>query len=403
MHYFVQCYNCQSLFQNGSLRKCPTCQGMLECVYPKESLTVLEKSDKATGMQCFSNLLPIEDTLFSLGEGGTPLLKSRRLGKKLGISNLYFKDESQNPTGSFKDREMSISVTKAREVRANGVIIASSGNAAASLSAYGAASSMTCLVLVDKRVPVTKLRQILFFGAICIRVENIFGEGPERLFSTLENLAEQLNLWISTPWQPINPYSLEGVKAISYELASLEPDVIICPVSGGDNLAGQWKGWKELFHGRVIKKLPRMVGVQPSGSAPLVQSYERRERSVRSIDKCETVASGLRTTFSGDHALRAVYESGGAAISVEDSNILKYQALLAQQEGIWVEPSSAITLAALPLLLESRTIKPEESVVCILTGAGYKDMEVMLGYDKEVPTAILEPKDIIEKIGFIPK
>jgi threonine synthase len=376
---------------------------MLECVYPEGAFTTLVGSGKGSGMNGFFDLLPIEGPLFSLGEGGTPLLKSRRLGKKLGISNLYFKDESQNPTGSFKDREMSIAMTKAREVRANGVIIASSGNAAASLSAYSAASSMPCLVLVDKGVPVTKLRQILFFGAVCVRVENIFGQGPERLFSTLENLAEQLNLWISTPWQPVNPYSLEGVKTISYELASLEPDVIICPVSGGDNIAGQWKGWKELFRGKVIKKLPRMVGVQPSGSAPLVQSYERGERSVQPIDKCETVASGLRTTFSGDHALMAIYASGGVAISVEDHDILKYQVLLAQKEGIWVEPSSAITLAGLPFLLETGTVNPEESIVCILTGAGYKEMEVISGYDKEVPTTILEPKDIIEKIGFIPK
>jgi threonine synthase len=376
---------------------------MLECVYPAGALTSLDRPPRGGGMNDFLSLLPLKGPLSSLGEGGTPLLRSQRLGKILGLSGLYFKDESRNPTGSFKDREMSIAVTKAREAETNGVIIASSGNAAASLSAYSAASSMTCFVLVDRGVPASKLKQILLFGAKCVRVENIFGQGPEKLFSILEHLADRLNLWVSTPWQPINPYSVEGVKTISYELVSSGPDVIVCPVSGGDNLAGQWKGWKELLRAELIKKLPKMVGVQPSRSAPLVQAYQRGERSVRSIDKCETVASGLRTTFSGDHALRAVYESGGAAISVEDSNILKYQALLAQQEGIWVEPSSAITLAALPLLLESRTVKPEESIVCILTGAGYKDMEMMLGYDKEVPTAILEPKDIMEKIGFIPK
>ncbi len=393
----LRCTECGEVKEFGTTGLCERCGGILQCVYPREALITLREEREEQGLAKFAPVLPIEEAFIPyLGECETPLLPSRVIAKDLGLGNLYFKDESRNPTGSFKDRGISVSIGVALRTKAKGVMTVSSGNGAASLAAYAAAFQLPCLVLVDGRVSTRKLQQIAYLGAKCIKIKGIFERGFETLSHLIAEVSHSLDYWCAFSWAPINPYSLEGTKTIAYECAWLKPDVVICPVAGGDNLAGQWKGYRELCEAGVIEKEPKMIGIQPRGSSPLVLAFKNRSNHVTPIEEAKTVVSGLKTTFSGDHALRALYESGGCALEVDDEETLKQKEFLAQSEGIWVETSSAVTLAALPALLEAGIINPEEKLICVLTGAGYKeDIDIDMG--KSIDIAEFDSHDIIER------
>jgi threonine synthase len=376
---------------------CRRCGGMLECIYAIEALKTLQNEKKKKGLSRFIEVLPIgEKSLNSLGEGDTPLLESKRLSKDLGLKNLHFKNEALNPTGSFKDRGICISSGIACNVGAKGLLTVSSGNAAASLATYAAAYQLPCLVLVDNKASDNKIQQILFMGAKCVCVEGVFDRGFKPLLKLIEKISKTLDYWCAFSWAPLNPFSVEGTKTIAYECASIMPDTVICPVAGGDNLAGQWKGYKELYKAGVIEKTPKMIGVQPRGSSPMVMSFKRGQRKVTTIRDVNTKIAALRTTFSGDHALKAIYDSGGFAVEVDDHQTYKHQRLLAETEGIWVESASAVTLASLPVLLESAIIGPEEKIVCVLTGAGFKESSKMHEGVHRI-TADFDHNDIMEK------
>ena len=375
------CPTCGLTLSLGLIGPCPSCGELMECIYPAEALRCLWKPMGAgnleRGLSRYLPLLPVTRTLPSLGEGDTPLLRSNTLAERVGLSNLFFKNEAVNPTGSFKDRGAVIAVARALEDRAPGLLTASTGNAAAALAAYCAFQRLRCLVLFSWGSPLSKLRQALAYGAHCIQVKGLFDGEPGTFIQLLIGLSKRLGLDLAFFWAPINPYLLEGMKTIAYEIVAQMggrvPDAVICPVGGGDGLAGQWRGYQDLQRAGVIHRLPRMIGVQPSGAAPLVASFQQGVDRVLPIKEAHTVASGLRVTFSGDHALRAIQSSGGTAIAVEDSQILKFQRLMPRLEGIWVEPSGVVGVAALPTLIEAGLIRPEERVVCIMTGAGFKD------------------------------
>ena len=397
MTHVIRCTECKKIEKDNKTQNCQQCGGILECVYSKEALRTLKEKRNGRGVVRFVPMLPVEKNFLPyLGESQTPLLSSKALSKKLGLANLFFKDETRNPTGSFKDRGICVSVGMALKMKSKGIMTVSSGNAAASLSTYAAACQLPCLVLVDSDASPNKLEQIIYMGAKCIKIDGIFDRGVKPLAKTIIEVSQSLGYWCAFSWAPLNPYSVEGTKTIAYECACIKPDVVICPVAGGDNLAGQWKGYRELYEAAVLKEMPRMIGVQPRGSSPLVLAYSRRDKCVSPIAKANTIVSGLKTTFSGDHALKAIYESGGCAIEIEDEEILKYKKLLAKLEGIWVETSSAITVAALPMLLESGMINPEERILCVLTGAGYKE-QINIDIGQSIEVADFDHGDIIEK------
>jgi threonine synthase len=397
MGYDLRCTACGDIKEYGETGHCEVCGGILECIHSKDALITLREERNEPGLARFAPVLPVEKGFLPyLGECQTPLLPSKFISKKLKLAYLYFKAETQNPTGSFKDRGTSVSIGMARKMKSKGMMTVSSGNGAASLATYAAACQLPCLVLVDSEASTEKLRQIITMGAKCIKVEGIFERGFEHLYEVVVEISRSLAYWCAFSWAPVNPYSVEGTKTIAYECARITPDVVICPVAGGDNLAGQWKGYKELHEAGIIAKRPKMIAVQPEGSSPLVLAYTKRSRHVSPITKARTVASGLKTTFSGDHALTAIYESEGCAIEVDDEEILKQKDLLAQSEGIWVESSSAVTLAALPKLIESGIVNAEEKVICVLTGAGYKE-RIERDSDRRIEFADLNPDDVIKK------
>ena len=372
----LACTTCDASPEWGWLGPCPSCGGILECVYPQETLRCLRAAPTG-GLCAYRDRLPIDSALCSLGEGDTPLLQAHNVGSDLGLPQLYLKNETVNPTGSFKDRGAAVALTRAVALGARGILTASTGNAAAALAAYSATQRMPCLVLASSASPLSKLRQALAYGAKCLPVEGLFDGEPEAFIALLTELSARLRLELAFFWAPVSPYPLEAMKTIAYEtVAQLQgqvPDVVVCPVGGGDGLVGQWRGYLELQQAGVIDCLPRMIGVQSDGAAPLVLSYERGLDRVMHVPEAHTVASGLQVTFSGDHALHAVRASGGSAVSVPDEDILAFQRRLARQEGLWAEPSGAIGVAALPSLLRDGLVDPAERIVCVVTGAGFKD------------------------------
>jgi threonine synthase len=397
MSHDLRCTVCKDVKKHDRTGRCGICGGTLECVYPRHAFDALAEQKNTQGLARFAPVLPLDkEFLPFLGESQTPLLRSRVISKQLGLKNLFFKDESRNPTGSFKDRAICIAVGLAMRTKSKGIMTVSSGNAAASLSTYAAACQLPCLVLVDSDASTHKLQHILYMGAQCITVQGIFERGFEPLCDLVTEVSQYLNYWCAFSWAPLNPYSVEGTKTIAYECACIKPDVVICPVAGGDNLAGQWKGYNELYEAGIIEKRPKMIGVQPKGSAPLALAYNRRERHVTPIAKATTVASGLRTTFSGDHALKAVYESNGCATEVDDRDTIRCKNKLAKSEGIWTESSSAVTVAALPSLIESKFLDPHEKIICVLTGAGHKE-QIDLDIRPRLQEADFDRDDILRK------
>lgn len=313
----------------------------------------------------------------SLGEGSTPLVHAKRLGEALGFHRLFLKDETREPTGSFKDRPLSVAVTRARQEGFSRVATASSGNASSAAAAYSSRAGFRCYVMVQDGSPLDKIMQTLVYGAVVIAVKRLFAGTLEELSDTLRKVSDHLHAYNVFCWTPINPYTLEGSKSISYEICEQmgwePPDFVVTPTAGGDNLTAQWKGYREFERLGIVDSLPRMVAVQAHGASPLVKAWERKLDHVERIDDPTTVASGLRAAYSGDHALRAIRESKGLAVAVSDESIVESERLLARTEGIWVEPSSATTIAAVSKLREQGILDGSDTVVCTLTGSGFKD------------------------------
>jgi threonine synthase len=372
----LSCTQCEREHPDGTLGRCNICGGILQVNYSDDLLAQLAEIHPGPGIDRYRALMPVTAPLPSLGEGDTPLLKSRRIGKALGLQALYLKYEGCNPTGSFKDRAAVLVGALAREAGAAGVLTASSGNAAAAISAYSAAAGFKCVVLLEPDSPPTKLRQILANGARVVPVEGLFASGPEAVNDLLSEVAQKLNYYLGFAWAPVNPFILEAVKTISYEIVSRlpgVPEVVVSPVGGGDLLTAQWRGFKELKRAGLIGKLPRMIGVQSEQAPPLLKAFRAGAEKVYTLPFANSKLSGLNVPFSGEHALAAIRESGGTAFGVADEDVFAMQRRVALTEGLWIEPVSAISIAALAGLLERGKINAGEKVVCVMSGAGFKD------------------------------
>jgi threonine synthase len=405
----VVCSRCEISLPPGSLGRCPNCGGILEPVYSAEAINQLASIRPGPGIDRYRPLLPCKQAVPYLGEGDTPLVRSRRLGPALGLNRLYFKCEGINPSGSFKDRAGAMAAALALDAGSKGVVTASSGNAAAAISAYSAAVDLNCLILLEPGNPSAKLRQALATGAHILPVEGIFSHGPEAIKDLLLAVAAWLNYYPAFVWAPVNPYLLEGIKTISYEIAARlpgPPEVVICPVGGGDMLTAQWRGYLELEQAGIIDRLPRMVAVQSVLAPPLLNAFRSGAERVETLPTATSKISGINVPFSGDHALAAVRDSGGTVAGVEDEAVFELQARLGREEGLWVEPVSAAPLAALNNLLARGEIRPHERVVCILSGAGFKDgqlaAEQVLAVGEQAPLAFDVAEIVRQVISLIP-
>jgi threonine synthase len=372
----LTCSECGKEFSFGTMGRCPRCEGVLQPVYSDQSVLGLKEIRSGAGVDRYRSLMPVSKPLPFLGEGNTPLIPSRRIGPALGLQHLYFKHEGCNPTGAFKDRGASLVAALALDIGAKGVVTASSGNAGAAIAAYSAAVRLPCLLLLEPGAPPAKLRQALATGAKVLFVEGVFSHGPKASGDLILDLASALDFYPGFIWAPVNPYLLESMKTLSYEVAtqlSTSPEAVVSPVGGGDLLTGQWRGYRELERAGVITRLPRMVGVQSLSAPPLIEAFRKGLKRVETLPYANSRISGINVPFGGEHALQAIRASEGTVVGVSDDDAFEMQRRLAIEEGIWVEPAAVVSVTALRSLVEEGRIKPHERVVCLLTGAGFKD------------------------------
>ncbi len=372
-----RCVACGATYESDVRSyECVKCSNLLELV--KEgpvSKSQLYGEKGQPGTWRFRKAFPLEPEVkaVSLEEGDTPLVRVERIGAKLGLRKLHVKNEGQNPSGSFKDRGMTVAVTRAVQGGAKLLVCASTGNTAASMAAYAARSGVTAMVTVPAgKVASGKLAQVYAYGAKIIRVE---GDFDAALNITLKVAAEIKELSVMNS---VNPYRIEGQKTNAYEiyeqLGYEVPDYVVLPVGNAGNISAIWKGFKELKQWGISSSLPRMVGVQAAGAQPIVEAFTHNRDSVTAVHP-KTIASAINigNPASWRKALAALRESNGTALAVTDEETIAARMDLASTEGIFVEPASAVPLAALKKLIGK--IPKEATVVCICTGNGLKDQE----------------------------
>ena len=379
--YKLQCFECQRGFpvQEAGFR-CKTCGGLLEVRFDLTGKREPPWNSRQLSVWKYRELLPIEkeESIVSLAEGGTGLHHCTRLGRKLGLKKLYVKNEGENPTGSFKDRGMTVAISKARELGKKKVLCASTGNTAASLAAYSARAGMECIVLIPKgKVAGGKMLQVIMHGAKLIQIKGDFDQALE-IAMELADKRKEFYLMNS-----INPFRLEGQKTLAFEildqLGGRVPEVVILPVGNGGNISAAWKGFSEFQQLRIVKNRPRMIGIQAEKAAPIARAVKNRQSKIRLIHNPQTIATAIRigSPVNWPKVLTAIRESNGTAETVTDRQILEAQKELATLEGIFVEPASAASIAGLKKLSEKGRVDPSETIVCVTTGHGLKDPSVL--------------------------
>jgi threonine synthase len=344
----------------------------LRAALPREAFR-----DREPTLWRYHELLPVRDPahVATLGEGFTPLLGAPRLGESLGLDGLLVKDESLNPTGSFKARGMAVAVSRARELGLTKLAAPSAGNAGAALATYAARAGLESLVVMPADTPRVPLIEAKVAGAQAYLVDGLINDAGKVVRSRPE--------WfdVSTLREP---YRAEGKKTMGYELAEQLgwelPDALIYPTGGGTGLVGMWKAFDEMERlGWIGPARPRMYAVQASGCAPIVRAHERGERSAELWQNAETIASGLRVPIAiGDYLmLDAIRLSGGGALAVTDAEIMAATALAGRREGVWLSPEGAATVVAARKLAEAGDLRRGERIVLFNTGGGmvYPDLQ----------------------------
>ncbi len=333
------------------------------------------------GLWRWREFFPVESpaAVLSLGEGDTPLVRSDRLARAVGIERLFVKNDTLLPTGSLKDRSVTVALSRAREVKAGTVGVSSTGNHAASVAAYAAAAGLPAVVMIPATTAPGKVMQARAYGATVIAVEAAFDQTAALFREALHAFG-----WYSC--LSSNPWRNEGKKSYAFETwADLEgevPDWMIHPIAGGLSVAACWKGWKELRQLGWTARAPRMVAAQSAAAAPIVRAFESGRDEVEPVAVGDTVAESIAagSPSLGWHCLRAIRETGGAAAGATDAEILHAQSLLARTTGIFCEPSAAASLAVAIKLRRQGFIKPTDLVVCIATGHGLKQPEAAVAH-----------------------
>lgn len=386
---------------------CKKCGDILEIKYEQCELVEAVRNSEwrkiPLSVWRYRHFMPVDDTakIISLNEGGTGFHLCERLAKHLGLRRLYIKNEGENPTGSFKDRGMTVGVTKAVELGVKSVICASTGNTSASLAAYAAKGGLQCAVVIPSgKIAYGKLSQAMIYGAKVIQVRGNFDESLDAVLKLSE---KHRSIYLLNS---INPFRIEGQKSLGYEICDQlnqeAPERIIVPVGNAGNISAIWKGFKEFHDLDLIKALPKMTGIQAAGSAPIAQAIKNGSDTIVPVSAPETVATAIRigAPVSWKKALKAIRKSGGTAETVTDEEILDAQKLLARIEGLFVEPASASSIAGLIKLVENGVIDRDERVVCVTTGHGLKDPDTAVKMSEKPVEVNAEISAIEEALGL---
>ena len=359
---------------------CPACQKPLFATYDlarvgsgfsRESLA----RRPASSLWRYREVLPLPAAAepVSLGEGSTPLLRSHRFGSRIGLKEVWIKDESKNPTQSFKARGMSVAVSMAQFLGAKKLAVPSAGNAGGALAAYAARAGMEAHIFMPKDTPAANIVECRQLGAHVVLVDGLITDCGAEIAKQKE--AEG---WFDMSTLK-EPYRVEGKKTLGYELAEqmewVLPDAILYPTGGGTGLIGMWKAFAEMEAlGWIDKRRPRMFSIQASGCAPIVRAFEAGASTAAPIDDAYTIAAGLRVPKAvGDFIiLNILRESHGGALAVEDADLIAMVREVGATEGLFVAPEAAACFVALKRLVETGKVQPEERVVIFNTGSGIK-------------------------------
>jgi threonine synthase len=377
----LECSLCNQRFEAGTVLNLCACGGPLLVRYDLDRIRHRwrrrEVSHGPSTMWRYAPLLPpASEHIVSLGEGWTPLLRTRRLGARLGADNLWVKDEGLNPTGSFKARGLACAISMCVELGIRKVAIPSAGNAAGALAAYAAAAGIEAHIFLPRDVPESNYLESKAYGAQVTLVNGLISDCARMV---AECAAAEGWYDVSTLKEP---YRIEGKKTMGFEVAEQMdwelPEAIFYPTGGGVGMIGMWKAFQEMeYLGWIGSRRPKMIAVQAEGCQPIVRAWEENEPRSRFWDDAHTVASGLRVPKPlGDFlVLEAVRKSGGPAVAVSDTEMLDAGARLASEEGIFAAPEGAACVAALEKLLASGFLKPADRIVLYNTGTGLKYAE----------------------------
>lgn len=376
----LECPECHHKYNPDRVQTiCRKCNSPLLACYDLDALAGSTKPDliasRPRGIWRWAELLPVrqEKNRLTLGEGDSRLVPSQKLGSSVGLPNLFIKDESTNPTGSFKDRGLAVAVSRALELKQTEFIIPTAGNAGSSLAFYAARAGVQAHVYMPKDAPMANQAEIRLAGADLQLVDGLINDAA-RITSQLARRKKWFD--VSTFKEP---YRVEGKKTMGFELAEAFkwqlPEVIVYPTGGGTGLVGMWKAFNELEKlGWIGTERPRMVSVQAEGCAPIVRAYNTGAKQADPWLHPHTVASGLRvpTVFADRLILRVLNESKGIALEVSDEEIIQAQKELAHEEGIYTSPEGAACWAGLKKLKELNWVQPNEKIVLYNTGNGLK-------------------------------
>jgi threonine synthase len=366
----LECIECGTEYSPREIRYRCECGGSLDVIYDYE--TIKDKIDwsvlkrRAFDHHRYREFYPVvnSDHIISLGEGGTPLVRATTLRDEIGLDNLYFKLESLNPTGSFKDRGTSVEIGKALDFGADEIVVASTGNMGASIAAYCAQAGVTAHIFIPQQVPDIKLKQMKSYGATIHQVDGDYAEAAEQAY----------NAYREKGWYLMGDYAYrgEGEKSVGYEIVDqMQPDWIFLPIGNGTLMHGTYKGIREMHRLDLVDNVPKMAGIQSTGCNPVARAF-KNGTPIEPETNVDTVAGAIACgdPLDGTSALNAVRESGGFGDDLPDEELTEAKRMLAEKEGIYAEESCGASLAG--LIANQDRINPDDTVVCVITGHGLK-------------------------------
>ena len=392
----LECPKCKTKFNHKEVQQlCQECNSPLLVRYDlkmvKEEFKKEYLKTRCCNLWRYRELLPIEkhSNVVSLGEVMTPILKLEKLGKELGLKNLYLKDEGLNPGGSFKSRGAAVGISKAKELGIKDFAMPTNGNAGAAWAIYAAKADIKAHIVMPKDAPSITRNECAIAGANLTLVDGLISDAGK----IVANVVKKYGFMDASTLK--EPYRIEGKKTMGFEIAEQfnwqVPDVILYPTGGGVGLIGIYKALLELREiGFIGEKLPRLVAVQASNCAPIVKAFNENKKESQFWEDANTIAYGITVPKAiGDFlVLEAIYETNGAAIAIDDKDILHYQEILAKTEGLFVCPEGAATLAATVELYKNGWIKENEKIVLLNTGSGLKYPDTV-----QITPQLLKPND----------
>ncbi len=376
----LECARCGTRYSSDQIQNLCSCGSPLFARYDLGGVSSVISPDdfgfRVHSLWRFKEFLPVKqpENMISLYEGFTPLIRSQRIGQDIGLDSLHFKDESNNPTGSFKARGLCVAVSKARELGVKEICLPTAGNAGGAAAAYAARAGMKCHVFMPSDTPAVFSEECRALGADVRMVEGLITDAGRQMQAPMREHG-----WFDVSTLK-EPYRVEGKKTILLEIAQQMnwhlPDVILFPTGGGTGIVGAWKACQELRQTGWIKrfKMPRLIAVQAAGCAPIVRAYEQGMDTAAEWENPQTASWGLRVpkAIADFLILRAIRESDGSAVAVDEESIAQARSEAARKEGMWIAPEAAAAIAGLRDLVSRGIVKQRESVVLLVTGSGLK-------------------------------